>query len=86
MKTFLKDLSHYLVLFGILLAGFAGLILFSYDKSFQTAVASALVLSYVSWGIAHHYLHHDLHFEVILEYIIVAVLGFVIIFSIIIRT
>jgi hypothetical protein len=75
-----------MVLFGILLAGFAGLILFSYDKNFQVAVAAALVLAYVSWGIIHHYLHKDLHFEVVLEYLIVAILGFVIIFSVIIRT
>jgi hypothetical protein len=86
MKVFIRDLSHYLVLFGILLAGFSGLILFSYDKAFQAAVALALVLSYASWGMVHHYLHKDLHFEVVLEYFIVAVLGFVIIFSIIIRT
>jgi hypothetical protein len=86
MKPFLKDLSHYMVLFGILLAGFAGLILFSYDKNFQVAVAAALVSAYVSWGMVHHYLHKDLHFEVVLEYLIVAILGFVIIFSVIIRT
>jgi hypothetical protein len=42
MKPIAKDLSHYMVLFGILLAGFAGLILFSYDKNFQVAVALAL--------------------------------------------
>ena len=86
MKAFLKDLSHYMVLFGILLAGFAGLILFSYDKNFQISVAVALVAAYVSWGIVHHHLHRDLHFEVVLEYLIVAILGFVIIFSVIIRT
>jgi len=86
MKAFIKDLSHYLVLFGILLAGFAGLILFSYDKAFQTAVASAIVLSYVSWGVVHHFLHGDLHFETVVEYLVVAILGFVIIFSMIIRT
>lgn len=86
MKTFIKDLSHYLVLFGILLAGFAGLILFSYDKTFQTAVASALVAAYATWGIAHHYLHEELRIETVIEYLVVAILGFVIIFSIIIRT
>ncbi len=75
-----------MVLFGILLAGFTGLVLFSYDKAFQVAVAGALVLSYVSWGIVHHYLHGDLRFEIVLEYLVVAVLGFVIIFSIVIRT
>ena len=86
MKHFTKNLSHYMVLFGILLAGFAGLILFSYDKNLQIATASALVLSYASWGVAHHYLDNDLHLETVLEYIVVAVLGFVIIFSLIIRT
>lgn len=86
MKSFVKNLSHYMVLFGILLAGFAGLILFSYDKAFQMAVASALVFSYVAWGAAHHYLDRDLHLETIIEYLVVAILGFVIILSMVIRT
>jgi hypothetical protein len=86
MRHFLKHLSHYTVLFGILLAGFIGLVLFSYDKAFQVAVATALVLSYASWGIAHHYLDHELRLETVIEYIVVAILGFVIIFSLIIRS
>jgi hypothetical protein len=86
MRHFLKHLSHYLVLFGILLAGFAGLILFSYDKAFQVAIASALVLSYTSWGIVHHYLDKELRLETVIEYFVVAILGFVIIFSLIIRS
>lgn len=86
MRSFSKHLSHYMALFGILLAGFAGLILFSYDKNFQVAVALALTLSYVAWGIIHHYLHKDLHIETVIEYVVVAVLGFVIIFSLLFRT
>ena len=86
MKTFSKDISHYLVLFGILLAGFAGLILFSYDNKFQNAVALATAASYVSWGIVHHYVHKDLHLEVILEYIAVATVGVIILFSLILNT
>lgn len=86
MRSFLRHLSHYLVLFGILLAGFTGLVLFSYDKIFQIAVASALVLSYVAWGTIHHYLDRDLHFETIVEYLVVAILGFVIIISLVIRS
>ncbi len=86
MKSFTKHLSHYMALFGILFAGFAGLILFSYDKNFQVAVAFALSLSYVAWGASHHYLHKDLHIETIFEYLAVAVLGFIVIFSLIIRT
>ncbi len=86
MKSFTKHLSHYMVLFGILLAAFAGLILFSYDKNFQVAIALALLLSYVAWGVTHHYLHRDLHIETVIEYLVVATLGFVLIFSMIVRT
>jgi len=86
IKDLTRHLSHYMALFGILLAGFAGLILFSYDKNFQVAVALSLSISYVVWGVTHHYLHKDLHMETFIEYLVVAVLGFVIIFSLLIRT
>ena len=33
MKDLTKHLSHYMALFGVLLAGFAGLVIFSYDKN-----------------------------------------------------
>lgn len=86
MKAFTKDLSHYMVLFGILMAGFVGLVLFPYDKVFQIAVATGLATSYVSWGVAHHFLHNDLHLSIVVEYLTVAILGFVMIISMIIRT
>jgi len=85
MKDFARDLPHYMLLFGILLAGFAGLILFSYDKNFQAAVAIATGVSYVAWGLIHHHIHRDLHFEVFMEYLAVAILGTVILFSLILR-
>lgn len=85
VKTFAKHLPHYLLLFGILLAGFAGLILFSYDKKFQIFIAAATALTYVVWGIIHHYLHRDLHLEVFIEYVVVSALGLVILFSLILR-
>ena len=86
MKKFTKDLPHYLSLFGILLTGFAGLILFSYDKNFQMSVAFATAGAYVAWGIVHHAIHKDLYLETIIEYIAIAILGSVIIFSLIIRS
>lgn len=85
MKDFAKDLPHYMLLIGILLAGFAGLILFSYDQNFQIAVAIATGISYVSWGLIHHHIHRDLHFEVFMEYLAVAVLGTVVLFSLILQ-
>ena len=74
-----------MALVGILIAGFAGLILFSYDRSFQIAVAIATAISYIAWGVVHHYLHKDLHLEVFVEYTAIAVLGLVILFSLILR-
>jgi hypothetical protein len=85
MKTMTRDLPHYLSLFGILMAGFAGLVLFSYDKNFQFSVALATAGSYVAWGIVHHAIHKDLYIETVLEYAAIAFLGIVIIFSLITR-
>lgn len=85
MSSFVKHLPHYLTLFGILFAGFTGLVLFSYDKNFQLSIAVAAASAYVAWGIVHHILHKDFHFEIVLEYLAVAILGLTIIFSLIIR-
>ena len=85
MRSFARHLPHYLSLFGILIAGFAGLILFSYDRNFQVSVAIATAASYVAWGIVHHWLHKDLHLETVIEYVAIAILGLVIIFSMIVR-
>ncbi len=85
IKIFAKHLPHYLLLFGILISGFAGLILFSYDKNFQILVATATAAAYVVWGIIHHYLHRDLHLEVVVEYVVISILGLVVLFSLILR-
>ncbi|MFI5240826.1 MAG: hypothetical protein ACHQUA_00115 [Microgenomates group bacterium] len=85
MKTFFRHLPHFTALFGILLAGFAGLILFSYDRNFQIAVAIATAVSYVAWGVVHHLLHKDLHLETFIEYVAIASLGLIILFSLVIR-
>lgn len=85
MRHFARQLPHYISLLGILLFGFGGLILFSYDRSFQEVVAIATAASYICWGLVHHYLHKDLHLEVVVEYVAVASLGLVILFSLISR-
>lgn len=85
MKSFMKHLPHYLALIGVLVAGFVLFWVFSYDKAFQIAVAIALAVSYVAWGVVHHYIHRDLHLSVIIEYIVIASLGLVVILSLIFR-
>lgn len=86
IKHYTKHLSHYLTLVGILFAGFAGLIMFSYDNYFQLSVAVATSASYVAWGVVHHILHKDFYFEVFLEYLAVAILGLTVIFTLVIRS
>lgn len=83
IKTFARHIPHYFLLFGILLAGFAGLILFSYDKNFQMMVALATGISYIIWGTFHHHSQKDLHLEVFVEYVVISILGMVILFTLI---
>jgi len=86
MKGFTKHLAHYLTLLGIFLAGILAFLFFSYDQSFQMIMAIAVALSYVVWGIIHHFIHRDLYLAVVIEYLAVASLGLVIIFSLILRS
>lgn len=86
MKPFAKHLPHYLTLIGVLFAGFAGLVLFSYDKYFQLSIAVAVASSYVAWGVVHHIVHKDFQLEILWEYLAVAILGLVIIFSLVVRS
>lgn len=85
MRNIAKKLPHYLTLLGLLGAGAVGFIFFSYDRIFQIGVSIALAVSYVVWGVVHHYLHRDLHLTVLIEYLVVAALGLVIVFSLIFR-
>ena len=71
-KKFTRHLSHYLPLFGILVAGLLGFLLFSYDRAFQLTISIAMTASYLAWGLIHHYLHDDLNLFVIIEYVVIA--------------
>lgn len=85
MKHITRHLQHYLPLFGVLIAGFIGFRLFSYDENFQAAVAVATAFGYVTWGIVHHHIHGDLHTSIVLEYAVIALLGVVIILTLVFR-
>jgi hypothetical protein len=81
-----KHLPHYISLIGILIAGILGFYFFSYDRFFQTAIITALAVSYVSWGIIHHAVHKDICFSVIMEYVTISILGLIIALTLIYRT
>lgn len=86
MKSFVKHIPHYVSLISIFIAGLVGFCVFSYDRYFQIAIAVALSLSYISWGIIHHAAHKDICWTVILEYVAISILGLVLIISLLFRT
>lgn len=85
MKNLSKHIPHYLSLGAVLLAGILAFLFFSYERVFQVAVAIAVAVSYVAWGIIHHAIHDDLYLTVVVEYIMVAAIGLFIVFSLIFR-
>lgn len=82
-KEVTKELSHHLTLLGIAALSVVGALMFSYDTNFQKALAISATLSFVSWGVIHHWLNHNLTWKITAEYIGVALLGLVILFSLI---
>lgn len=84
-KKAVKHIQHYLPLFGILVAGYIGFVLFSYDKVFQFFIVLGSSFAYITWGVVHHYIHKDLHLSVLFEYIIIASLGVIMMASVIFR-
>jgi hypothetical protein len=83
MKTISKHLAHYLPLAGIFVSAVLAFWLFAYDRKFQFAVAIAVSISYVVWGVVHHILHKDICLEIIFEYIMFAAVGLLILASVI---
>lgn len=89
MKELIKEIrkhsNHYLVLLVILDIG-AGMFYFlRFSPSYQVLVLLATSLSYLLWGIIHHWLAEDLHFKVVLEYLLVALLANLLILSLLFR-
>jgi len=85
LKKFVRKVSIYLPLVGILTATVLGILLFPYDKNFQLVCVIAAASSYVAWGFVYHYIRKDLYLSVILEYIIMALFGVLTLFFIIFR-
>ena len=86
MKHISRHFPHYFSLMGILIFGFVGFWLFSYDRLFQAAIAIGVAVSYVVWGIVHHKIQGDLETAVVIEYVLIAALGLLVALSLIFRT
>lgn len=76
---------HYFTLLCILLAGLWGIFWFNYSPALQLGIVISLGVSYVVWGMVHHWYHRDLHIKIIFEYVLVAVLAVLIFASLLFR-
>lgn len=86
IKSTTKHIQHYAGLFGIFIFAILGFAVFSYDQAFQYALAFAVVVAYIVWGIVHHWLHKDLTASVVIEYVAIGILGLVVILGLISST
>lgn len=83
MDEFTRNITHYLSLIGLIGLGLAGLIMFHYDKVFQSAISIGIGVGFIFWGVVHHHIHDNLHHKIILEYVASAVLGVAVLLSVI---
>lgn len=79
MEDIKVHIVHYIILFIILAFGFLAFFYFSFDKNAQRIIIGALSLSYLSWGIIHHFLEKNLNWKIVVEYTLIALLTFVLI-------
>lgn len=66
---------HYLVLAFILIGGTMTFWFVRPDTFLQLVVGIVTSLSYVLWGIIHHWLQKDLHQKIVVEYILIGVIA-----------
>ncbi len=84
-RDFQKHISHYLVLFFILIAGGGMFYFLRFQPFYQMLVVMLFSFAYVAWGVIHHWFERDLHLKVIVEYFLIGLLVNLIIFSLLFR-
>lgn len=67
--------THFGLLFLILLAGSYIFFLTNSNHSLQLAVGIVLTVFYVVWGLIHHSIQKDLHPKVVIEYILIGLIA-----------
>lgn len=77
-----KHISHYLILFLVLLFFLVAFYIFRYNEPMQTIVAALVCVFYIIWGIMHHAIEGRLTKLVALEYVLFGSLAFLIFFTV----
>ena len=79
------NLLHYSVLVVMMNVAVGAFLFFNFNQTYQLMILLATGISYILWGIIHHFLQDDLHLKVAAEYLLVALLAEIIILSLILR-
>ena len=66
------DILSYLLLTGVLVAGFAAYQKYKWDPVTQFWAVMAGVCAYLGWGLVYHHLRRDMALRVYLEYLLIA--------------
>lgn len=78
-----KHIAYYFFLLLILLLGLILSFYFSFDRQLQMLAIIMTAISYVVWGVSHHFVHHDLTPKIMIEYVLIGSLGMSIVLFII---
>lgn len=85
-RDFSRHPIHYFTLLCIMLVGLWGLFWFSYKPAMQFSIVISISVSFIVWGIIHHYEHHNLNLKILVEYVLWAAFAVMLFGSLLIRT
>lgn len=81
---FTHHIFHYLVLAVILIGGLGAFFSFRNYPVIQFLIGLAISLSYIAWGIIHHYIDKDLSIKIVIEFVTIAVFVIIILWNVLI--
>lgn len=79
-KNFEKHAGYYISLIAVLVVGFVLASISSSDRQLQIGIVVLTTMSYVLWGILHHFLNHDLSPKIVIEYVLIGSFGLAVVF------
>ncbi len=69
------DIVGHVFLYAGLVVGAFGVFFSRYDTTKQFFVLVLLIIFYLVWGFAYHYLKGDIHRKLVMEYLMIATIG-----------
>ena len=84
LYDFTHHVFHYLILGIILIGGLTAFFSFRNYPVIQFLIGIAMALSYIFWGIIHHFIDHVLSIKIVIEFVIIAIFVIIILWNVLI--